>query len=70
MQYAESAMLWIQFQFKIFLNDDHRLTVFPLIHSVARELDAMADPHPKVLNFASMIFPFSSTLILNINFSI
>jgi len=35
----------------------------PLIHSVARELEAIADPHPKVLNLASMIFPFSSTSI-------
>ena len=39
------------------------LTCFPLIHSVARELDAIADPHPKVLNFASTIFPLSSTFI-------
>lgn len=39
------------------------LTDFPLIHSVARELDAMAEPHPKVLNFASTIFPSSSTFI-------
>ncbi|PSN34376.1 hypothetical protein C0J52_07828 [Blattella germanica] len=27
------------------------------------ELDAIADPQPKVLNFASIILPFSSTLI-------
>lgn len=39
--------------------------VFPLTHSVANELDAMAEPHPNVLNFASMILPFSSTLICN-----
>ena len=42
------------------------LTDFPLIHSVAKELDAMADPHPNVLNLASMIFPFSSTSIYNL----
>lgn len=41
----------------------NKLTDFPLTHSVARELDAMADPHPKVLNLASTILPFSSTLI-------
>ena len=39
---------------------------FPLTHSVAKELDAMADPHPNVLNFASMIFPFSSTSICKV----
>jgi hypothetical protein len=40
-------------------------TVFPLIHSVARELEAMAEPHPNVLNFASMILPSLSTSIWN-----
>ena len=39
------------------------LTVFPLTHSVARELEAMAEPQPNVLNLASTIFPSSSTLI-------
>lgn len=39
----------------------HILTVFPFTHSVARELEAIAEPHPKVLNFASIIFPSSST---------
>ena len=38
-------------------------TDFPLIHSVANDDDAIADPHPKVLNFASIIFPLSSTSI-------
>lgn len=37
------------------------LTDLPLIHSVARELEAMAEPQPKVLNRASTIFPWSST---------
>lgn len=37
------------------------LTVFPLTHSVASELDAIADPQPKVLKRASTILPFSST---------
>lgn len=36
-------------------------TVFPLIHSVANELEAIADPQPNVLNLASIIFPFLST---------
>jgi hypothetical protein len=36
---------------------------FPLIHSVANEDEAIAEPQPNVLNFASTIFPFSSTLI-------
>eukprot|EP00553_Chaetoceros_curvisetus_P015354 CAMPEP_0204651452 /NCGR_PEP_ID=MMETSP0718-20130828/13343_1 /ASSEMBLY_ACC=CAM_ASM_000674 /TAXON_ID=230516 /ORGANISM="Chaetoceros curvisetus" /LENGTH=64 /DNA_ID=CAMNT_0051675207 /DNA_START=183 /DNA_END=377 /DNA_ORIENTATION=+ len=38
-------------------------TVLPLTHSVATEEEAMADPHPKVLNLDSTIFPSSSTLI-------
>lgn len=37
------------------------LTVFPFTHSVAKELEAMAEPQPNVLNRASTIFPFSST---------
>lgn len=37
--------------------------VLPFTHSVASELDAIAEPQPNVLNFASMILPFSSTLI-------
>jgi hypothetical protein len=41
----------------------NELTVFPLIHSVARELEAMAEPQPKVLNLASIIFPSLSTSI-------
>jgi len=41
-------------------------TDFPLTHSVARELEAMAEPQPNVLNFASTILPFSSTLIWRI----
>lgn len=38
---------------------------FPLTHSVANELDAIAEPQPNVLNFASIILPLSSTLICN-----
>ena len=40
----------------------HHTDLF-LIHSVANDDDAIADPHPKVLNFASIIFPLSSTSI-------
>lgn len=40
-----------------------QLTDFPFTHSVARELEAMADPQPNVLNLASTILPFSSTWI-------
>ena len=40
-----------------------KLTDFPFTHSVAKELEAMADPHPNVLNLASTIFPSSSTSI-------
>ena len=46
------------------MNISFSLTDFPLIHSVANELDAMAEPQPKVLNLASMMFPLSSTSIL------
>lgn len=41
------------------------LTVFPFTHSVARELEAIAEPQPKVLNLASTILPSSSILIWN-----
>ena len=36
--------------------------VFPLTHSVTNELEAIAEPHPYVLNLASVITP-SYTLI-------
>ena len=38
--------------------------VFPFTHSLATELEAMAEPQPNVLNFASTIFPLA-TLIYN-----
>jgi len=38
-------------------------TVLPLIHSVASEELAMAEPQPNVLNFASSMTPCSLTLI-------
>lgn len=40
-----------------------KLTDLPLIHSVAKELEAIAEPQPKVLKRASTIFPPSSTWI-------
>ena len=43
------------------------LTVLPLIHSVARELEAIAEPQPKVLNLASTMRPWSSTFICRMN---
>uniref|UniRef100_A0A1B0C5K0 Kazal-like domain-containing protein n=1 Tax=Glossina palpalis gambiensis TaxID=67801 RepID=A0A1B0C5K0_9MUSC len=49
----------------VFLSLPASSTVFPLTHSVANELLAMAEPQPNVLNFASIILPFSSTLICN-----
>src|SRR5690242_14976419 len=36
--------------------------VFPFSHSVERLELAMAEPHPKVLNFASTIVPFSTLI--------
>lgn len=39
------------------------LTDLPFTHSVAKELEAIAEPQPKVLNLASTIFPWSSTSI-------
>ena len=37
----------------------------PLTHSVIKELEAIADPQPNVLNLASSITPSSLTLICN-----
>ena len=38
-------------------------TDFPFSHSVAKEEEAIAEPQPKVLNFASVMIWFSSTSI-------
>src|SRR5258708_323938 len=38
-------------------------TVLPLIHSVASDELAIAEPQPNVLNFASSMMPWSLTLI-------
>jgi hypothetical protein len=40
--------------------------VLPLIHSVASDELAMADPQPKVLNLASSMTPCSFTLICSL----
>lgn len=45
----------------VFLMVKASSTVLPFTHSVAKELEAIADPQPNVLNLASTIFPFSST---------
>ena len=45
----------------LFLMASTSSTVFPCTHSVARLLDAMAEPHPKVLNLDSMILPSAPT---------
>lgn len=45
----------------LFLIEPASSIVLPLTHSVAKELDAMADPQPNVLNLASIMRPFSST---------
>ena len=47
----------------VFLIASASSTVRPFTHSVASELEAMADPQPKVLNLASWILPSSETLI-------
>lgn len=47
----------------VFLMVKASSTVFPFTHSVAKELEAMAEPQPNVLNLASTILPFSSTWI-------
>ena len=50
------------FEMSVFLIVMASSRVFPFTHSLATELDAMADPQPNVLNLASTIFP-SATLI-------
>ena len=49
------------FAMSVFLISKQSSTFLPFTHSVATELLAIADPHPKVLNLASITFPFSST---------
>lgn len=46
----------------------NNLTDLPFTHSVARELEAMAEPQPNVLNLASTIFPWLSTSIWKVCF--
>ena len=50
------------FEISVFLIVMASSRVFPFTHSLATELDAMAEPQPNVLNLASTIFP-SATLI-------
>ena len=51
------------FAISLFLMVPAWSTDLPLIHSVANEDEAIAEPQPNVLNFASIIFPSSSTSI-------
>ena len=51
------------FATSVFLIAPASSSVSPLTRSVMKEEDAMADPHPKVLNLTSEIRPFSSTRI-------
>ncbi len=46
-----SSTIWV------FLMDSAWSSVLPLSHSVARELEAMAEPQPKHLNLASSMTP-------------
>ena len=50
------------FEISVFLIVMASSRVFPFTHSLATELEAMAEPQPNVLNLASTIFP-SATLI-------
>ena len=50
---ASSLAIWV------FLIVIASSTDFPFTHSVTSEEEAIADPHPKVLNFASSILPSS-----------
>ena len=45
-----------------FLIVKQSLIFFPIISSVANDDAAIAEPHPKVLNLASTIFPFYQLL--------
>eukprot|EP00411_Alexandrium_monilatum_P006373 CAMPEP_0175280342 /NCGR_PEP_ID=MMETSP0093-20121207/50511_1 /TAXON_ID=311494 /ORGANISM="Alexandrium monilatum, Strain CCMP3105" /LENGTH=114 /DNA_ID=CAMNT_0016575399 /DNA_START=79 /DNA_END=423 /DNA_ORIENTATION=- len=52
-------------EISVFLSFSASSTALPMIISVAKELLAMADPQPKVLNLASLITP-SSTFTCNL----
>ena len=45
----------------VFLMEMASSSDLPLSHSVARLDEAMAEPQPKVLNFASVMTPLAST---------
>ena len=52
------------FTMSVFLILAASSTVLPLSHSVARLDEAMALPHPNVLNFASSITPVSTFTLI------
>ena len=49
----------------VFLMVSASSTDLPFTHSVTSELEAIAEPHPNVLNFASRILPSSPILSCN-----
>ena len=51
----------------VFLMSEAWSRVLPLTHSVMRELEAMAEPQPKVLNLASSIIPLGRDLDLKLH---
>jgi hypothetical protein len=52
------------FAISVFFNLMASQTFIPLIFSVAKEDDAMADPHPNVLNLTSWISPVASSTMI------
>lgn len=50
------------FEMSVFLMVMASSSDFPFTHSLATELDAMADPQPNVLNLASTIFPLATLI--------
>ena len=47
----------------VFLISEASVNDLPFTHSVSKELDAIAEPQPYVLNLASSIIPSSLTFI-------
>ena len=55
---ASSSTIWV------FLIDRASSTVLPFSHSVANEDEAIADPHPNVLNLLSTMVSETFSLVL------
>ena len=68
---AHSALLGVTMAYtldlniaiSVFLIESASSMLLPFTHSVISELEAIADPQPNVLNFASSMIPFSPTFI-------